>query len=53
MDFFLFALVLIDLCAAVSVNKLFGRFGSVKIDFDGSSKRWTGSWPEGIRLVNR
>eukprot|EP01038_Epipyxis_sp_PR26KG_P008595 gene8595-11613_t len=37
----------------LSINRIFGKFGSVRIDLDSSQKvRWSGSWPEGIKLVN-
>jgi hypothetical protein len=32
------------------VNKIFGKFGSVRIELD--ADKWRTSWPEGIKLVN-
>lgn len=36
-------------------KSVFGKFGSVRIDWDASYKRWSQSsnWPEGIQLVNK
>jgi hypothetical protein len=32
---------------------LFGKFGSVKIDLEGTNIDWNNAWPDGIKLVNK